>query len=68
MTIPLDQCPYSKDRWRVGLSSIGDGLIVKDRFGAIGVMNPIAESLTHLANDARGKPLLATSVENKRRA
>lgn len=47
-----------KERFRVALESIGDGVISTDACGLVTFMNPIAEHLTGwLAADALGKPV-----------
>jgi len=50
--------PYSKEWWRVTLSSIGDGVIVTDEVGRVSFMNPVAENLTGWTDvEANQKPL-----------
>jgi PAS domain S-box-containing protein len=47
-----------KERLRVTLQSIGDGVITTDRNGRITLMNPVGEKLTGYAEtEALGKPL-----------
>lgn len=47
-----------RERLRVTLSSIGDGVITTDRAGTVVYLNPVAEALTGWPNaDAAGHPL-----------
>ena len=56
-----------KERARVTLQSIADGVITTDAGGAIEYMNPVAEALTgRLGREARGLPLEKVfSIVNK---
>jgi PAS domain S-box-containing protein len=50
--------PFSEERWRVTLSSIGDGIIATDAQGKVSFLNPIAEGLTGWTQlAAEGRPL-----------
>lgn len=47
-----------RERWRVTLLSIGDGVIVTDAGGRVTLMNPQSESLTGWRlEEARGRPI-----------
>ncbi|NWG31196.1 MAG: EAL domain-containing protein [Rhodocyclaceae bacterium] len=56
----MDELATEKERWRITLSSIGDGVVVTDADGDVAFMNPVAERLTGwpLA-EAQGKPIEA---------
>ncbi|MFN6961762.1 MAG: diguanylate cyclase domain-containing protein, partial [Rhodocyclaceae bacterium] len=54
----MDELATEKERWRITLSSVGDGVIVTDADGDVRFMNPVAERLTGWPLDeARGKPI-----------
>jgi diguanylate cyclase (GGDEF)-like protein/PAS domain S-box-containing protein len=54
----LDELGTEKERWRITLSSIGDGVVVTDADGDVRFMNPVAEALTGWPlEEARGKPV-----------
>lgn len=54
----IDALATEKERWRVTLTSVGDGVIVTDADGDVAFMNPVAERLTGWPlSDARRKPI-----------
>lgn len=54
----LDELATEKERWRITLASVGDGVVVTDADGDVAFMNPVAERLTGWTLDeARGKPI-----------
>jgi len=55
-----DQAVEERERLRVTLSSIGDGVIVTDDIGRVTMLNPVAETLTGWKQrEASGQPLTA---------
>lgn len=54
----MDELATEKERWRITLSSVGDGVIVTNADGDVAFMNPVAERLTGWPlSEARGKPV-----------
>ncbi|WP_126444340.1 EAL domain-containing protein [Sulfuricystis multivorans] len=54
----IDELATEKERWRITLASVGDGVIVTDADGDVAFMNPVAERLSGWPlPEARGKPI-----------
>ncbi|MDW8324858.1 MAG: EAL domain-containing protein [Burkholderiales bacterium] len=54
----LAQLDADKERWRVTLDSVGEGVVVTDAEGSVRFLNPVAERLTDwVENEALGRPV-----------
>lgn len=54
----IDELGTEKERWRITLASVGDGVVVTNADGDVQFMNSVAEALTGWSiAEARGKPI-----------